>query len=87
MNTSQFIDAALQEDVENGDYSTLACIPAGTMGKAVLKIKEAGIIAGIDLAKEIFYQLEPGSAFTLFKKDGDKVSKGETDQRLSCKDP
>ncbi len=77
MNTTQFIEAALQEDVENGDYSTLACIPAGTMGKAVLKIKEDGIIAGIDLAKEIFYFLEPGSIFTLFKKDGDKVNRGE----------
>lgn len=77
MNTTNFIEAALEEDVQNGDYSTLACIPAVAMGKAVLKIKEDGIIAGIDLAEEIFYFLEPGSVFTLFKKDGDKVSKGE----------
>lgn len=77
MNTTQFIEAALEEDVQNGDYSTLACIPPGTKGKAVLKIKEDGIIAGIDLAKEIFYFLEPGSVFTFFKKDGDTVSKGE----------
>ncbi len=78
MNTTEFIKAALHEDVENGDYSTLACIPPDTMGKAVLKIKEDGIIAGIDLAEEIFYFLEPGSAFTTFKKDGDKVINGET---------
>ncbi len=78
MNTTQFIEAALQEDVQNGDYSTLACIPPDAKGKAVLKIKEDGIIAGIDLAEEIFYFLEPGSVFTIFKKDGDKVSKGET---------
>ena len=78
MNTTQFIEAALQEDVQNGDYSTLACIPADAKGKAVLKIKEDGIIAGIDLAEEIFYFLEPGSVFSIFKKDGDKVSKGET---------
>ena len=77
MNTTAFIKAALQEDVENGDYSTLACIPHDAKGKAILKIKEDGIIAGIDLAEEIFYFLEPGSAFTIFKKDGDKVSKGE----------
>jgi len=77
LNTTAFIKAALQEDVENGDYSTLACIPHDAKGKAILKIKEDGIIAGIDLAEEIFYFLEPGSAFTIFKKDGDKVSKGE----------
>ena len=77
MNTTEFIEAALQEDVANGDFSTLASIPPGTMGKAVLKIKEDGIIAGIDLAEEIFYFLEPGAQFTLFKKDGDKVSNGE----------
>ena len=77
LNTTEFIEAALQEDVANGDFSTLASIPTGTMGKAVLKIKEDGIIAGIDLAEEIFYFLEPGAQFTLFKKDGDKVSNGE----------
>ena len=77
MNTLKFIEAALHEDVENGDYSTLASIPADAKGKAVLKIKENGIIAGIDLAMEIFLFLEPSVAFTLFKKDGDKVSKGE----------
>ncbi len=77
MNTQEFIEAALHEDVENGDYSTLASIPADAKGRAVLKIKEDGIIAGIDLAEEIFYFLEPGAVFTLFKKDGDKVSNGE----------
>ena len=77
LNTTEFIEAALQEDVANGDFSTLASIATGTMGKAVLKIKEDGIIAGIGLAEEIFYFLEPGAQFTLFKKDGDKVSNGE----------
>ena len=78
MNTKQFIEAALEEDVATGDYSTLASIPVDAMGKAVLKIKEDGIIAGIDLAEEIFYFLEPSAKFILFKKDGDKVSNGET---------
>ena len=52
MNTREFIEAALQEDAGNGDHSTLASIPAQAQGKAVLKIKENGIIAGIDLAAE-----------------------------------
>lgn len=77
MNTQEFIEAALSEDVGTGDHSTLASIPAGAMGKAVLKIKESGIIAGLDLAKEIFYFLEPGTTFTFYKKDGDHVEIGE----------
>ncbi len=77
MNTQEFIEAALLEDVGDGDYSTLASIPADAKGKAVLKIKEDGIIAGIGLAEEIFYFLEPAAAFTIFKNDGDKVSNGE----------
>ncbi len=77
MNTQEFIEAALLEDIGDGDYSTLACIPVETKGKAILKVKENGIIAGLDLAKEIFYFLEPGTVFTFFKKDGDKVEVGE----------
>ncbi len=77
VNSRQFIEAALEEDVAAGDYSTLACIPPAAMGKAILKIKEDGIIAGIDLAEEIFYFLEPAAKFTLLKKDGDKVNNGE----------
>jgi len=77
LNTAAFIEAALQEDLGTGDYSTLGSIPAHAMGKAVLKIKESGIIAGIGLAEEIFYFLEPGAVFTLFKNDGDEVGAGE----------
>ena len=77
MNTREFIEAALHEDVGAGDYSTLASIPADARGKAVLKIKEDGIIAGIALATEIFYFLEPGAVFNLYKQDGDKVIAGE----------
>jgi len=84
LNTKEFIEAALEEDVAGGDHSTLASIPPGTMGKAVLKIKDDGIIAGIDLAEEIFYFLEPAAKFTLFKKDGDEVSNGETAFEVSA---
>jgi nicotinate-nucleotide pyrophosphorylase (carboxylating) len=78
LNTKEFIAAALQEDIGSGDHSTLASIPAEANGKAVLKIKENGIIAGIDLAQEIFQFLEPTASFTLFRKDGDAVEIGET---------
>jgi nicotinate-nucleotide pyrophosphorylase (carboxylating) len=78
MNTQEFIAAALHEDVGAGDYSTLASISEGVQGKAVLKIKENGILAGVALAQEIFHFIEPSATFVLFKKDGDTVTHGET---------
>lgn len=73
------------EDVGKGDYSTLACISPEAKGKAILKIKEDGIIAGIDLAQEIFAYLEPEAEFTLYKKDGDKISNGEMAFEVSAR--
>ncbi len=68
---------ALQEDIGDGDHSVLSCIPAGTKGKAVLKIKEEGILAGVDVAQKIFTYKEPSASFVLFKKDGDTMKVGE----------
>lgn len=76
MNTQEFIAAALQEDIEKGDFSTLACIPPSTMGHAVLKIKENGVIAGLQLAEGIFRHLEPDASFTVYVQDGDEVTSG-----------
>lgn len=78
MTTQEFITAALLEDVGSGDYSTLASIPAGAKGKAVLKIKEGGILAGMQLTQDIFHYLGKDARFTLYKQDGDAVSNGET---------
>jgi len=78
VTTQEFIAAALLEDTGSGDFSTLASIPANARGEAVLKIKEAGIIAGIELAKDIFHHLQPSASFTFYKKDGDQVAPGET---------
>lgn len=71
------IEEALKEDVGDGDHSTLSCIPADAKGKAVLKIKQEGILAGIHVAEKIFYYKEPKCNFSSFKKDGDKIKAGE----------
>ncbi|HEY0273713.1 MAG TPA: carboxylating nicotinate-nucleotide diphosphorylase, partial [Chitinophaga sp.] len=70
---SAFITSALAEDVGSGDHSTLACIPVDAQGKAQLKIKENGILAGMEVAEAIFRQLDPGTVFTPLKKDGDPM--------------
>ncbi|MBS1645211.1 MAG: carboxylating nicotinate-nucleotide diphosphorylase [Bacteroidetes bacterium] len=77
MTRTEFIKDALAEDIGRGDFSTLASIPKGTQGRALLKIKENGIIAGVALAQDIFHFLEPEAKFELLKKDGDKMTKGE----------
>jgi nicotinate-nucleotide pyrophosphorylase (carboxylating) len=71
------IDHALQEDIGEGDHSTLSSISPGAKGKAVLKIKQDGILAGMEVAKKIFDYKEPGSVFTAYKKDGDQMIFGE----------
>ena len=72
------ISNALKEDIGNGDHSTLSCIPPNKKGKAVLKIKQDGILAGVEVARKIFEQVEPSATFNAFKEDGDKMKVGES---------
>ena len=72
------VNEALKEDVGDGDHSTLSCIPANAKGKAVLKIKQDGILAGMAVAREIFSFKQPDSLFKGFKNDGDPMTFGET---------
>lgn len=74
---AHLIDEALKEDVGDGDHSTLSCIDPAATGKAVLKIKQGGILAGIEVARLIFLHKEPSSVFIPFKKDGDAMEPGE----------
>jgi nicotinate-nucleotide pyrophosphorylase (carboxylating) len=78
MNFEDFIQQALDEDVRDGDHSTLACIPAEAKGQAILKIKEDGILAGVDIAKRIFEYIEPSAILEISKLDGMQVHQGET---------
>lgn len=70
--------SALQEDTGDGDHSTLSCIPAGVAGKAVLKIKQDGLLAGMNVAEKIFRMQAPAGRFLALKKDGDHMEAGET---------
>src|ERR1700754_2624651 len=71
------VQNAMQEDVGDGDHSTLACIPPEARGKAVLHIKQDGILAGMEIAEKILKMIEPGSRFTAYKQDGDVMRDGE----------
>ncbi len=85
MTRQEFIIAALAEDIGPGDYSTLASIPATVRGKAALRVKEDGILAGMEVAEAIFHHLEPEAQIEAFKKDGDTIHKGETAFEVSAR--
>jgi len=71
------IRSALAEDIGDGDHSTLSCIPATARGKAVLRIKQDGILAGVAVAEKIFTLMEPGVVFNKQKQDGEPMQYGE----------
>jgi nicotinate-nucleotide pyrophosphorylase (carboxylating) len=69
----QFIINALSEDVGDGDHTSLATIEAGTQGKAKLLVKDTGILAGVELAAEIFREVDPALKLNVFLHDGAEV--------------
>lgn len=73
----KFIQSALLEDIGPGDFSSLASIPADKIGKAKLIIKDDGILAGVELAGEIFKAVDSGLVVEFFKQDGDAVKAGD----------
>lgn len=73
----QFITGALAEDIGDGDHTSLATIPGNTNGRAKLLVKDHGILAGIELAVEIFRQVDPTLKVSLFMHDGDQVKPGD----------
>ncbi len=85
MTQTEFIAAALKEDIGSGDYSTLASIDAKAQGKAILKVKEDGILAGVSLAQAIFHYLEPEAKFNLFLNDGTPVKYGDIAFEVTAK--
>lgn len=81
---NKLIHLALEEDIGNGDHSTLSCIPAEAKGKAILKIKQDGVLAGVEVAKIIFQTVEPEAVFLQHKNDGDEMVDGETAFEISA---
>lgn len=71
------ITNAIREDVGDGDYSSLACIPSSATGKAKLLVKDEGIIAGIDFAKQVFEFVDPALKISQEIHDGDKIQYGD----------
>ena len=71
------ITNAIREDVGDGDHSSLACIPYDAMGEAKLLIKDKGVLAGVEFAKQVFDFVDPGLEVEVLIPDGKKVKYGD----------
>ena len=77
LSVSEFIECALKEDVGDGDHTSLSTIPEGLVGKANVKVKEKGVIAGIELAELIIKTVDPMIHQLIFLKEGADVNPGD----------
>ncbi|WP_347374600.1 carboxylating nicotinate-nucleotide diphosphorylase [Aequorivita sp. Q41] len=68
---------AIREDIGDGDHSSLACIPEEATGTAKLLVKDEGIIAGIEFAKQVFEYVDPGLKVDVQINDGSPVTYGD----------
>lgn len=78
----QLIELALQEDLSHGDITTDSLIPDSERGTAYILAKTEGIIAGIEIAREVFLRVDPELHIELLIKDGGKVKPGDIVARL-----
>lgn len=72
-----FVRRAFEEDVRDGDHTSLACVPANAIGRAKLLVKDDGILAGVDFAKYVFNYLDPNFKLNIFIEDGAAIKKGD----------
>lgn len=76
-NFDQLVKLWFAEDIGDGDHTTLSCIPATALGKSQLIVKEDGVLAGVEVAREIFKAFDPELKMTVFIQDGADVKKGD----------
>ncbi len=74
---NSLLELAFAEDIGDGDHTTLCSIPASEVGSSKLLIKEEGILAGVDVAKDVFHKFDPELKVEVFIEDGAHVKPGD----------
>jgi len=74
---ADIIDLALAEDLGRGDVTSEILIPPELKGRATISAKEAGIMAGVEIAKKVFLRVDPSIFFSVLSKDGTAVKPGD----------
>ncbi len=80
----EFIERALREDIGEGDHTSLACIPADSQSTAHLIVKDPGMIAGVEMARQILLRVDPAAQIDIRTEDGQAVSYGDIVFEVSC---
>ena len=81
----KLLELAFAEDIGDGDHTTLCCIPAEATGKSHLLVKEAGILAGVEVARKVFRRFDPELQMEVFIRDGEAVKPGDIAFEVSGK--
>ncbi len=71
------IQLALREDVGDGDHSALSCVPESATKRARLLVKQAGVLAGVEVARIVFEEVDPALQVAVFIQDGTRIAVGE----------
>jgi nicotinate-nucleotide pyrophosphorylase (carboxylating) len=72
-----FIQSALREDIGEGDHTSLSTVPADAVGTAELKVKDRGVLAGVELAQAIFTEVDASLKVQVFITDGAWIEPGQ----------
>lgn len=83
LGLDDFILTALREDIGTGDITTECCVPAEEQSQAVFRCKEAGVVCGLDVAKRVFFLLDPNVTFTAMVAEGTPVQVGDVVATIS----
>lgn len=83
MNLDDFIRLALEEDLGNGDHTSLSTIPADKKGAAQLLVKQEGILAGVRIAEKVFKMVDTDTLMEIFIEDGSEIHPGDTAFKVS----
>jgi nicotinate-nucleotide pyrophosphorylase (carboxylating) len=86
MTIDEIIQAALAEDIGDGDHTTLATVPENAEGKVKMIAKQDGIVSGTVIAARVFTLLDPDTKIEIFVKDGDRINKGDVIMHIAGKD-
>ncbi len=77
MKIEEIVRMALVEDLGDGDHTSLATVPKDAIGEAVMLAKEVGVLAGVDVAKEVFLQIDKDIEIDILIKDGSSIQPGD----------
>ena len=83
LGLDNFLLDALKEDIGTGDITTECCVPEEAQSRAVFRCKQAGVVCGLEVARRVFFLLDPKVQFESKVSEGTKVQVGDVVATIS----